>query len=160
MRNRQQLGCLRIRDGAITLEKMYFANEIRPVDEITSRSARVSKQELELAGDLIDRFAGSFDPGKYEDTYRASLLKVIEQKRAGQEIHVEARPKDERPTDLLAALRASVEQHTRKGGSSRGGTNGLGALSKSELEERARKAKIAGRSRMTKEQLVEALDAA
>ena len=29
-RNRQQLGCVRVRDGVLTLEKMYLADEIRP----------------------------------------------------------------------------------------------------------------------------------
>ena len=32
--DRQQLGALRIRDGVITLENMYFADEIRPIDDI------------------------------------------------------------------------------------------------------------------------------
>ncbi len=29
MRGQQQLGCLRIREGVVTLSKMYFADEIR-----------------------------------------------------------------------------------------------------------------------------------
>src|SRR5439155_12632001 len=28
LRNRQYLGCLRVRDGALTLEQMYFADEV------------------------------------------------------------------------------------------------------------------------------------
>src|SRR3954447_19715550 len=32
--DREQLGCLRVNDGVILLEKMYFHDEIRPVDEI------------------------------------------------------------------------------------------------------------------------------
>ena len=37
MRDSQHLGCLRVRDGVITLEKMYFADEIRPIDESSRR---------------------------------------------------------------------------------------------------------------------------
>src|SRR6185312_9179589 len=33
MREREHLGCLRIADGVITLERMYFVDEIRPTDE-------------------------------------------------------------------------------------------------------------------------------
>jgi DNA end-binding protein Ku len=162
MREKQQLGCLRIREGLITLEKMYFADEIRPIDEIKTRRAQVGKQELEMAAELIDRFSGSFNPGKYEDTYRKELLSLIKRKRQGKEVHVEAEITEERPTDLLAALRASVEQHSRgrgadgKPGRSRNG-GGVEALSKSELDKRARKAGIAGRSKMAKDELVEAL---
>ena len=38
MRDRQHLGCLRVREGVITLEKMFFHDEIRP--SRTSRPAR------------------------------------------------------------------------------------------------------------------------
>ena len=35
MRERQQLGCLRVREGVITLVKMLFHDEIRPLDDIS-----------------------------------------------------------------------------------------------------------------------------
>ena len=37
MRERQHLGCLRVREGVITLEKMFFHDEIRPLDDIAPR---------------------------------------------------------------------------------------------------------------------------
>jgi DNA end-binding protein Ku len=160
MRGKQQLGCLRVRDGVIVLEKMFFADEIRPTKEIKPRKQAVGKQELELALDLVDRFRGSFEPAKYEDTYRSALLAVIDRKRKGKGVHVEPREEREEPTDLLAALRASVESHSR-GARKRGRGNGsLDDLSKAELEKRARKAGIPGRSSMTKDELAEALSAA
>jgi DNA end-binding protein Ku len=161
MRDKQQLGCLRVRDGMIVLEKMFFADEIRPSDGIVPRKATVGKQELAMALDLIDRFRSPFEPERYEDTYRAAVLDVIQRKRNGEEVHVEAEASRDEPTDLLEALRASVEAHSRKRGASRSRKNGsLRDLTKGELEERAREAEIAGRSSMTKEELVEALEAA
>lgn len=62
-----------------------------------------------MAAELIDRFAGSFDIEKYEDTYRKALLKVIRAKAKGKEVHVERQPQPEEAPDLMAALRASVE---------------------------------------------------
>ena len=32
MRDRQNLGCLRVRDGMLTLEQLYFADEIRSLE--------------------------------------------------------------------------------------------------------------------------------
>jgi DNA end-binding protein Ku len=164
MRGKQQLGCLRVRDGVIVLEKMFFADEIRPTKEIKPRKQAVGKQELELALDLVDRFRARFEPGKYEDTYRSSLLAVIDRKRKGKGVHVEPPEKErEEPADLLAALRASVEEHSRGAGGTRKGRRGNGSLdrlSKAELERLARTAGIAGRSSMTKDELVEALSAA
>lgn len=160
-RDKQQLGCLRVRDGVIVLEKMFFADEIRPTDGIVPRRAAVGQQELAMALDLIDRFRSAFEPERYEDTYRAAVLDVIERKRKGEEVHVEAEAEREEPTDLLAALRASVEAHSGKRGTGRARRNGsLHDLTKGELEERAREAEIPGRSSMTKEELVEALEAA
>ncbi|HEY7730514.1 MAG TPA: Ku protein [Gaiellaceae bacterium] len=160
MRDRQHLGCLRPREGVITLEQMYFADEIRPVDEIRPRKASVGRAELRMAGELIDKFTGSFDPTQYEDTYREALLELIRRKRKGEEIHREPEAVEEEPTDLLSALKASVERHASRsrGGRSRAGS--LDRLSKSELEGRAREAGIRGRSKMTKDELVDALRAA
>jgi len=60
MRDRQNLGALRVRDGVIILEQMYFADEIRPLDEIKPRKAAVSKEELAMADQLIENFAAGF----------------------------------------------------------------------------------------------------
>ena len=164
MRDKQQLGCLRIHEGVIALEKMYFADEIRPLDEIKVKNVSVGKRELEMASELIDRFSGSFEPEKYEDTYRQALLEIIEAKRKGKEVHVEPRREEEEVPDLMAALRASLE--ARRGGARRsarqkGRSDGdLDELTKDELEKRAKRAGVSGYSRMTKDELVEALKAA
>jgi DNA end-binding protein Ku len=111
MRDREYLGCLRIRDGVITLERMYFADEIRPPEDLRPERARVGKQELEMAASLIDRFKGSFDPSKYKDTYTSQLLDAIRRKRRGEEIHVAPEVEPEEAPDLMEALRASLEAH-------------------------------------------------
>jgi DNA end-binding protein Ku len=167
MRDRQYLGALRVREGTITLEQLYFSDEVRPVEEIKPKRARVEKRELEMAQQLIDSFSGDWKPEQYEDTYRDALCEVIEAKRKGKEVHVAAEPEEEQPTDLMTALRASVE--ASKGGRrrpSRASSNGgsasedLEELSKSELEKRAKKAEIEGRSKMSKEELIDALRSA
>jgi DNA end-binding protein Ku len=159
MRDKQHLGCLRVREGLITLEKMHFADEIRPVDEIEPKAAKVSKQELEMARQLIDSFAGEFKPEKYKDTYRDALCEVIKRKRKGKDVHVEPMEEEaERVPDLMEALRASLRaSEGRTNGKRRG--NGLGKLSKQELYERAKKADVPGRADMSKEELIEALEA-
>ncbi len=169
MRDRQHLGCLRVRDGAIVLEKMYFADEIRPLDEIAPGDVKVDKRELEMAAQLVDRFAGAFEPEKYEDTYRDTLCEIIKAKRKGKEVHAEPAVEPEEPTDLMAALRASLDAAQRRRGGARakagadgggGGNGSLRKLSKDDLYERAKEADIAGRSEMTKDELIEALERA
>jgi DNA end-binding protein Ku len=109
MREREHLGCLRVRDGALTLERMFFANEIRDIKEIKPKRASVGKAELDMAEDLIDRFTGRFKPEKYKDTYTAALKKVVKAKQQGKEVHVApAAEEDAEAPDLMEALRASI----------------------------------------------------
>jgi DNA end-binding protein Ku len=151
MRDRQYLGALRVREGAITLEQMYFADEIRPLGELEPTKASVSKEELAMAEQLIENFAGDFEPEKYKDTYRDALCGIIRAKRAGKEVHHAPDTEEAAPPDLLEALRASIEA------SGDGRSRDLSGLSKTELDEQARKAKIPRRSKMSKDELIEAL---
>jgi DNA end-binding protein Ku len=174
MRDKQHLGALRIRDGVITLEQLYFADEIRLLDEIKASRARVSQQELQMAQQLMESWTTDWKPEKYKDTYRDELCAVIKAKRKGQEVHRAADVEEESPADLMAALRQSIERSkgsgrsggrrsgtaTRNGNSRGSGRQDLNSLSKSELDKRARAADIEGRSKMTKDELVEALRAA
>jgi DNA end-binding protein Ku len=121
-----------------------------------------------MAEQLIENFAGDFEPEKYKDTYRDALCEIIRAKRAGKEVHRTPEAEEAAPPDLLEALRASIEaagngraRRSRKARSSRNGSNrDLSRLSKTELDERARKANIPGRSKMTKDELIEALSEA
>jgi DNA end-binding protein Ku len=171
MRDRQYLGALRIREGVITLEQLHFADEIRRVDDVKAARAPVSKQELEAARQLIESWTTEWRPEKYKDTYRDALMEVIEARRKGRELHAAAEVEEEEAPDLMTALRASIERSrggrtgARRAASSRKGDSSqqsedLQSLPKSELDARARKAGIEGRSRMTKAQLARALERA
>ena len=119
MRERQHLGCLRVREGVISLEKMFFHDEIRPADELAPGKRKVPKAELDLATALIKQFTGTFEPEKYEDTYRDALLAIINAKQKGDTITAAPVEEDEEPADLLAALKASVEAAKKSKGSVR-----------------------------------------
>ena len=119
MRDRQHLGCLRVREGVIALEKMFFHDEIRPADDLAPGKRKVPKAELQLATALVEQFTGKFEPAKYEDTYRKALLAVIKAKQKGKTIAAVPVEEDEEPTDLLAALKASVEAAKKSKGSVR-----------------------------------------
>src|SRR5437764_24399 len=53
MRDRQYLGALRVLDGVITLEQLYFADEIRPLDE-RARKAKVPGRSKMSKDELIE----------------------------------------------------------------------------------------------------------
>jgi len=108
--DRDNLGCLRVRDGVLTLEKMFFAEEIRPTDAIAPEGAKVDKRQLEMATQLIKQYTGEFDPTQYQDEYRQRLLDLIEQKHSGKDVKKVKAPEKTAAPDLLAALQASLDE--------------------------------------------------
>ena len=104
-----------MRQGTLTLEQMFFNDEVRPVEGIAPGKVKVPKAELEMATGLIEQFSGSFEPERYEDTYRKALCELIRAKRKGNTVTApEPEPEaEEEPADLMAALRASVEAAKR-----------------------------------------------
>lgn len=164
--DREHLGALRVRDGALVLARMHFADEIRTLEGVLpDRRPEVDPRELEMALELVERFTGEFDPGDYEDRYRARLLEIVERKRRGGDVRTVQPEAPAETTDLLAALRESLARHAREKQSGANGktrrnrrpADGLSDLTVEELEDRARQLDIAGRSKMTKRQLVSAI---
>jgi DNA end-binding protein Ku len=112
MRDRQHLGCLRVSDGALALEKMYFADEIRATDDVKPKVKKgdVDKREVEMAHALIDKLYGPFKPEQYEDTYRDTLCDIIKAKRSGETIEAPEAEEPKAAPNLMEALKASLEQ--------------------------------------------------
>jgi DNA end-binding protein Ku len=159
MRNRQYLGCVHVRDGILTLEQMYFADEVDPpAGVLPSKLPKVEKRELDMALRLIESFSGDWKPEKYKDTYTEALKAVVKTKLKGDEVHRVQEVEEEEPADLMEALRRSLEQSRggRRNGSSRNGSG----KTKEALQEQARKLGIEGRSKMSKAELQKAVASA
>jgi DNA end-binding protein Ku len=70
----------------------------------------VSDKELKMASQLIESLTEKFEPERFEDTYRAQVLELIERKAAGEEPVTAPEPMaEERVVDLMEALEASVQ---------------------------------------------------
>jgi DNA end-binding protein Ku len=113
LRQKEQLCTLRVYDSTISLETMFYADEIRNTEDLeVPEAAKISDKELDMAKSLVEMLTGNFEPEKYQDNYRGALLELIEQKAEGQEIKRPA-PAVGKVTDLMEALRASVEAARR-----------------------------------------------
>ena len=108
IRNKERLCALRPLDGTIVLETLFYPDEIRDAPAQIP-DVDVSEKELGMAFTLIDLLAEDFDPQKYGDAYREALMRVIEAKLEGQEVAEAAAPRHAKVTDLMSALKASVE---------------------------------------------------
>ncbi|GAA1532846.1 Ku protein [Kribbella lupini] len=111
MRGKEYLATIRADGKVLVLETMFFADEIRdPAKEVGDLPAKTSGKQLKMATDLIEAMAGEWRPKDYKDSYTERVKKLVDTKRKGKEVvFTEEEPEATSSTDLVAALRASVE---------------------------------------------------
>lgn len=108
MHQREHIVILRPGEKGVLMHTMYFAHEIRKVDEFRTDLTLVKDKELALAQGLIDALAAEFEPEKYQDHYRENLLGLIEAKKNGQEVVATPEAPPAKVVDILEALKASL----------------------------------------------------
>ena len=107
---KENLCLIRAQGGALALETLFFADDVRPKAEIEEAVAatKVQKAELELAGQVIQSLVGEWNPDDFENEYRRDLKAMLDAKLAGEAIK-RPEPVPETPVvDLMEALRRSV----------------------------------------------------
>ncbi len=175
MRSKEYLVAVRPQEKILALETMYFADEIRDPIEGTGYepSGRAAKpREVTIARQLIESMPTDWDPERYHDSYRERVEELIESKRNGEEIEAAApAPRASKVVDLTEMLRQSVEQAKGKGSRKSGeparasgrkkdtepASEDLSAMSKTQLAQLAGELEISGRSKMTRDELQEAV---
>ncbi len=115
MRQKEQLCTLRVYQNTIALETMFYSDEVRSPAELQTpgEEVQISDRELTMARSLIDMLSDDFDYDKYQDNYREALMEIIRKKAEG-EVIATPQPAVAKVTDLMEALRASVEEARRR----------------------------------------------
>ncbi|MEA2667352.1 MAG: end-binding protein Ku [Chloroflexota bacterium] len=116
IRDKESLCLVRPYQDVLSMDTLFYANEIRPTKDIAVDGAGVSPKEIEMAVSLIENLSNSFDPQRYHDEYQAALKKVIDAKVAGAPLPAPPSERGEKIVDLMEALRASVEATRKKSG--------------------------------------------
>jgi DNA end-binding protein Ku len=116
IRSKQQLVAVRpMGENVLAMSTMVYPDEVvdsSSIDELAAvEEVEVSSRELDIAKQLVDSLAGSFDADKYRDTYREEVLALVERKAEGKEIAVQpaADEDDAEVPDLMSALKASLD---------------------------------------------------
>ena len=168
MRSRQYLAAVRATDDALVLTTLHFADEIRDVAETLGEeppSAQFKGRELDLAQNLIEQMTVDWDPTQYRDEYRDRVEELVRAKAEGAEIAVTEEQKKAPVLDLMEALRRSVAgddgdtpAKSKKGGkASKAAKPAEDDRTVEELREEAKRLKVPGRSKMNRDELLEAL---
>jgi DNA end-binding protein Ku len=172
MRDKQYLAAIRPAEGVLALETMFFPDEVRdPAKELDRlpKNQRFSGRELDMALALIESMTVPWKAENYRDTYRDRVMELIDAKRRGEQVVTEGREAEPaKVVDLMDALQRSLESAESakpSKGKSRSLTPAkphaeqadLGDLSRDDLYQRAQHLGIPGRSKMSREDLIEAI---
>jgi DNA end-binding protein Ku len=111
-RGKEQLVLLRPYKTGLLLHQMFYANEVRSFEEVdTGATFQFKDVELNLAEKLIAELSvDAFHPDRYKDEYAARVLAAVDQKVAGEQVHVAQEVPRAQVIDLFEALKQSLEQ--------------------------------------------------
>ncbi len=117
-RGKEQLVLIRPYKTGLILHQMFYANEVRSFEEVdTGATFEFKDAERTLAEKLIAELSvDKFDAERYKDEYATRVLAAVEQKVAGQQIHVAQEVPKAQVIDLFEALKQSLEQVQGPGG--------------------------------------------
>ncbi len=112
IRTKERLATIRPYDDTLVLETMFWPDEIRStgsLDVPEGGEARVRAKELDMARSLVENLSERFKPEEYRDEYRVALEELIARKLKGEQRSVKRRKPEPKVTDLMEALKQSVE---------------------------------------------------
>ncbi len=114
-RGKQYLVMVRAMNGALVLQQLHYAHEIRSISEVPLGDAEVKESELALAMQIIEQaMADDFRPQQYEDEVRDRMLAAIDRKVEGQEITAAPEEPQAEVIDLMEALKKSLADSNKK----------------------------------------------
>ncbi len=115
MHNREYTVILRPYRNGLMLHTMYYADEVREVENFGKADAELKEAEVKVAQQLIGALEAKFEPTKYHDTFEDNLKKLIQARLEGKEVETVEKPRKPAPVvDLMAALKQSLDQAEKK----------------------------------------------
>jgi DNA end-binding protein Ku len=114
IRDKESLCLVRPYQDVLSMDTLFYANEIRSTKHIAVDGVGVSPKEIQMAVSLIENLSDSFDPQRYHDEYQAALKKLMDAKVDGAPLPEPPSERGEKIVDLMEALRASVEATRKK----------------------------------------------
>lgn len=108
MQRREHVMILRPGKKGIITHTMFYADEVRSIQEFRTDVSLVTPKEMNLAKMLIETLAEPFDPAKFKDTYRERLRELIESKFVARSVAPEETRSSTKVVDIMEALEKSL----------------------------------------------------
>ena len=111
LRTKPHLVAIRPMEKVLAVETMFFGDEVRDPAELAPGlgGVEIDERELDLAVTLIETLKTAWDPGRYADTYRDDLLRMLAERSQTRRAQGEPFSAGGSPVEeLMAALKESV----------------------------------------------------
>ena len=110
-RGKEYVVMVRPFEDGLVMHQLRYPDEIKAWSEVPlSKLPKPTSSELGLASKIIDQLTHEkFSPDQYKDTVKARVRKLIAEKAKGGEITAPPEAPKPEVTDLMAALKASLE---------------------------------------------------
>lgn len=109
---RERIAALQPYDKGMLLQTLRYAEDLKKAREFFSDvdDAKVDKDQLALARQLIEQKAASFAPDKFKDHYEDAVRDLIQRRMKGKRVHIEPEAKKGggEVIDFMDALRRSL----------------------------------------------------
>jgi DNA end-binding protein Ku len=112
MRKKSYLGALQANGGYLKMITLHPAEEIVDVSGLQApRFRELSRQELQMAQQLVAMLEADFDPSQYEDEYRRRVYELMRTKARGETVEFKkARPRQATVVSLEEVLKQSISK--------------------------------------------------
>ncbi len=114
MHNREYTVILRPYKHGILLHTMYYADEVRQLEQFGQEDVEVREAEVKIAHQLIQALQGKFQPEKFHDTFEDNVKALIKAHLEGKEVTAVPKPRPAPVTDLMEALKQSLAHMEKK----------------------------------------------
>lgn len=123
---RERLLALEPRGKGIVAYSLHTHDEVRSADEAFADVAQTKPDAnmIAIARKIIEQQEGPFEPSQFTDRYEEALKALIARKSEGADPVSVQEPEDTAPSDLMAALRASLQGKAGNSAAPRRGESG------------------------------------
>lgn len=109
MRSKEHLVAITSYEGGLALITLHWPDEVNSIKPLITSLDPVPDEELQLATMLIDRLKQPLALEGYQDTYRAKLEAMIQQRLSGETMVVPQIAAPEPKTNVMDALKQSLQ---------------------------------------------------
>jgi DNA end-binding protein Ku len=111
LHTRERLMALEPHGEGLVAYSLRSKAEVRDVDDYFADipKVKIDKGMVEIASKIIDQKEGPFDPSQFVDRYEEALKALIADKQKGRKVKTIEQPEDTDVSDLMKALRASLQ---------------------------------------------------